>query len=312
MKKYRFLMIIGLVLTLFLAACGSDDSEEGSQASGEGITIKHELGTTTVEKNPETVVVFDYGALDTLDKLGVEVAGVSKDSLPAYLSEYDSEDYVNIGSLKEPDFETIHGMDPDVILISGRQSELYEDLSDIAPTVYVGLDTTRYMESFEENLTILGELFDKEAEVKEEFKAIQDNIAALNEKATNMEEKALIVLTTGGKISAYGSNSRFGIVHDVFGVKTADENIEASTHGMKVSYEYILETNPDYLFVIDRDAVVGDGAAAEEVMETELVKQTNAYKSDKIVYLDPDTWYLSGGGLVSVQQMIDDISAAIE
>ncbi len=312
MKKYRFLMIIGLVLTLFLAACGSDDSEEGSQASGEGITIKHELGTTTVEKNPETVVVFDYGALDTLDKLGVEVAGVSKDSLPAYLSKYDSEDYVNIGSLKEPDFETIHGMDPDVILISGRQSELYEDLSDIAPTVYVGLDTTRYMESFEENLTILGELFDKEAEVKEEFKAIQDNIAALNEKATNMEEKALIVLTTGGKISAYGSNSRFGIVHDVFGVKTADENIEASTHGMKVSYEYILETNPDYLFVIDRDAVVGDGAAAEEVMETELVKQTNAYKNDKIVYLDPDTWYLSGGGLVSVQQMIDDISAAIE
>ncbi|WP_102028575.1 siderophore ABC transporter substrate-binding protein [Salirhabdus sp. Marseille-P4669] len=312
MKKYRFLMIIGLVLTLFLAACGSDDSEEGSQASGEGITIKHELGTTTVEKNPETVVVFDYGALDTLDKLGVEVAGVSKDSLPAYLSKYDSEDYVNIGSLKEPDFETIHGMDPDVILISGRQSELYEDLSDIAPTVYVGLDTTRYMESFEENLTILGELFDKEAEVKEEFKAIQDNIAALNEKATNMEEKALIVLTTGGKISAYGSNSRFGIVHDVFGVKTADENIEASTHGMKVSYEYILETNPDYLFVIDRDAVVGDGAAAEEVMETELVKQTNAYKSDKIVYLDPDTWYLSGGGLVSVQQMIDDISAVIE
>src|SRR5690606_13027778 len=212
----------------------------------------------------------------------------------------------------EPDFEAINAMDPDVILISGRQSELYEDLNDIAPTIYVGLDTTNYMESFETNMGILAKLFDKEAEMEEELAAIQESIDALNEKASALEGKGLVVLTNGGKISAYGTGSRFGLVHDVFGVKPADEGIEASTHGMKVSYEYILETNPDYLFVIDRDSAIGSGDAEKEGIETAIVRKANACKNDHISYLDPEVWYLSGGGLVSVQKMVDDITAAIE
>ena len=39
----------------------------------------------TLEKKPETVVVFDYGFLDTLDSLGVDVAAVSQANVPSYL-----------------------------------------------------------------------------------------------------------------------------------------------------------------------------------------------------------------------------------
>ena len=52
------------------------------------------------------------------------------------------EKYTNVGSLKEPDFEAIHAMQPDVIFISTRQAELYEQFAEIAPTVYVELDYT--------------------------------------------------------------------------------------------------------------------------------------------------------------------------
>lgn len=89
------------------------------------------------------------GTLDTLDKLGVEVAAVPHDGLPEYLSKYKGTTE-NAGGLKEPDFEKINEIAPDLILISGRQSEAYKELSKIAPTVFVGVDTTKYMESFEE------------------------------------------------------------------------------------------------------------------------------------------------------------------
>lgn len=114
-----------------------------------------------------------------------------------------------------------------------------------------------------------------------------------------------------GQISAYGPSSRFGLVHDVFGFGVADEKIEVSTHGQAVTFEYIMEKNPDVLFVIDRNVAVGGEAGAKKTVENELVEKTNAYKNDKIVYLDANTWYLSGGGLKSIKLMADEIEKAL-
>ena len=83
--------------------------------------VTHELGETTVTKNPKTVVVFDMGTLDTLDQLGIEVAAVPHDGLPSYLSKYESTT-ANAGGLKEPDFEAISELAPDLILISDSSS----------------------------------------------------------------------------------------------------------------------------------------------------------------------------------------------
>lgn len=76
----------------------------------------------------------------------------------------------------------------------------------------------------------------------------------------------------------------------MFGVKPADDNLDVSTHGQSINFEYIVETNPDYLFVVDRDAVVGDGAAAKTTIENDLVKGTKAFKEGIIIYLDPAYW----------------------
>ena len=35
---------------------------------------------------------------------------------------YESEDYVNLGGLKEPDYEALAALDPEIIMIHGRQS----------------------------------------------------------------------------------------------------------------------------------------------------------------------------------------------
>ncbi|WP_412762379.1 siderophore ABC transporter substrate-binding protein [Peribacillus simplex] len=314
MKKLSLLLLVAM-LAVVAVACGSDKEKEESSAKKENakseeITVKHQLGETKVKTNPEKVVVFDMGALDTLDKLGVEVAAVPHDGLPKYLSKYKGTTE-NAGGLKEPDFEKINEIAPDLILISGRQSEAYEELSKIAPTVFVGVDTTKYMESFEENVTLLGKIFDKEDEAAKELASVEENIKALKEKAPT-DKTGLIVLSSGGKVSAYGPDSRFGIIHDVFGVPAVDDKLEVSTHGQSISFEYIAEKNPDYLFVVDRDAVAGDGAAAKKTVENDIVKNTKAFKEGNIIYLDPNYWYLSGGGLESVDAMVKEVSEGIK
>ncbi|EGQ25148.1 iron chelate ABC superfamily ATP binding cassette transporter, binding protein [Sporosarcina newyorkensis 2681] len=319
MKKLT-LSLFALVLMLALAACGSTKEEDkpADNAAPEDkpaeeskeVTIKHELGETTLEKNPEKVVVFDFGTLDTLDELGVEVAGLPQTNVPGYLSKYEDEKYENLGSLKEPDFEAIHALKPDVIFISGRQSDLYDQFTEIAPTIFTGVDTSRYMDSFKENMETIATIFDKEDEMKTELNDVDASIEGIKAKTAELDSNALIILGTEGKVSAYGPSSRFGIIHDVFGFKPADEGIEVSTHGQNITFEYILETNPDILFIIDRDAAIGDGSAKDSI-ENDLVKKTNAFKNDKMIYLNGEYWYLSGGGLQSFKEMVKEVEAAL-
>lgn len=320
MKKASLLLLIAM-LTMVLAACGNNDKKEGNSGAGGGeqaygntLTISHELGETKVPANPKKVVVFDFGVLDSMDKLGIEVTAVPQANIPPYLSKYNDAKYENVGSLKEPDFEKIHKLKPDLIIISGRQRDAYKELNEIAPTVYMGVDTAKYMDSFKENMNKLGQIFGKEAEVKKELEEIDKQIAALNEKVKANGKNALIILANEGKISAYGPGSRFGILHDVLGFTAVDPGIEVSTHGKDISNEYIVEKNPDYLFVVDRGAVVttGENKPAKQTVENELVKTTNAYKDGNIVYLDANYWYLSGGGFVSVSEMVKEVEEGVK
>lgn len=334
------LLFMSLMLVFALAACGSNNSSNSSNsgntsggteaasstnttepvaaapAENEEMTIKHQLGEATLKKNPAKVVVFDYGTLETLDKLGVEIAAVPQGNLPSHLEKYNDSKYTNAGTLFEPDFEKLNALKPDVIFISGRSSEAYEELNKIAPTIFMGVDTQNYMASFTENVKTMGELFGKEAEAEQELAAINDSVKAVNDLTSASGKKGLIILTTGGKVSAFGPGSRFGIIHDVLGVTPVDESIKVDTHGNSISFEFVAEKNPDYLFVVDRDAVVTEegkqATSAKEIVENDLVKKTNAYKDGKIVYLDPSYWYLSGGGLISVPEMIKEVQEGIQ
>lgn len=310
MRKMMF-FLLAAAFALVIAGCGQESASPADDKQ-ETLTVKHELDETKVKKNPEKIVVFDFGVLDTLDKLGVKVTGLPQDNLPKYLSKFKSDKYENVGSLKEPDFEKIHAAQPDLIIISGRQAEMYDQFKEIAPTIYMGVDTSRYMDSFRENVNQLAKIFDKESEAKKELEAIDKDIDKLKEKANDAGKNALIILANDGKVSAYGTGSRFGLIHDVFGVKPVDKNIKASTHGQSISFEYIVKKDPDYLFVIDRGAVVGGQSSAKQVVENDLVKGTKAYKEKHITYLDPDYWYLSGGGLVSLDEMVKQVDQALD
>lgn len=300
MKK--ILNKLGLfALVLLLAGCQSQTTSSQTNTQ----TIEHVKGSVEVATDIKKVAIFDFGFLDTIDTLDVEVElAVPVDSLPGYLDKY--KEVTNAGGIKEPDMEALYTFAPDVIVISGRQADYYDELSKIAPTVYVEINAATYMEDMTKNTHIAATLFDKETEAKEALENIQNQIQQAVEKTKTIEEKALIVLTNDGNISAYGAGSRFGLIHDTLGVKQIDEAIETSTHGQSVNYEYLSKVNPDILYVVDRSQVVGGSVDSNSTLDNELVNQTNAAKNNKIINLSPDYWYLSTGGLTSVSEMIKE------
>ncbi|MED4302411.1 siderophore ABC transporter substrate-binding protein [Bacillus licheniformis] len=315
MKKLS-LLIMALITVLVVAACGNKaaDTDAKSSSKKETVTIKHNSDTTDVPKNPKKVVVFNFGMLDTLDELGLSdrVVGLPKQTLPSYLKKYKDSKFESVGGLKEPDFEKIAELEPDLIIIEGRQSEQYDEFKKIAPTIDIELDQKNYMNSFKENTENIGKIFGKEDAVKEALAKIDEKVEKANKLAKEKGGKGLVVLTSDKQISAYGSGSRFGLIHDVLGVEPVDKNIEVSLHGQSVSSEYISEKNPDYLFVIDRSAAIGEKGTAKEVIENEIVKSTKAYKNGHITYLDPGYWYLSGGGLKSVSEMVKEVENGLK
>lgn len=305
-------MALAAASMLMLSACSQTSAEAQDASGSETVTVDHAQGTTEVPVNPETVYTFDLGVLDSLDALGVQVDGVPQANLPASLEEYGADTVTNIGTLQEPDFEAVSEGAPDLIIISGRAAGHYQELSKIAPTIDLSVDAADPMASFKQHSTSLGGIFQKEADVEEKLAAIDADIEATKAAAANAGN-GLVVMTSGGELTAYGAGSRFGLIHDVLGVQTAADVKSDGRHGEAISFEYIAEKNPAHLFVIDRDAAIGEsGEAAAAVLDNELVNGTDAAANGNIHYLDSTQWYIVGYGLNNVDAMVNAVGDALK
>ncbi|PVX39828.1 iron complex transport system substrate-binding protein [Pasteurella langaaensis DSM 22999] len=277
------------------------------------ITVENFAGKQVVPENPQRVAVLDFAALDTMRQLGVKdrVVGTIKGKVPAYLSEFKDEKYANMGTAPEPAFENINDVKPDLIIASTRQKKALARLKEIAPVFYIENDYTNYYPSLQQNILAIGKIFNKEAQAKEKLAALDKRISALASLAKG--KTALMTLVNESRISAFGQNSRYAMVYQNFGFTPIDTNLTGSTHGNSIGFEYIAEKNPDYLLVVDRTAAITDKANnAQTVLNNEIVNKTNAAKNHHIVYLNAENWYLTFGGLESMDKMVTELESAVK
>lgn len=214
--------------------------------------------------------------------------------------------------MKEPDLEKINALKPQLIVISARQQGFKADLEKIAPVLDLSMDNKKVWESTQSHILTLASIYGKEAEAKKQIETLKTNIDAVKKKAEGSGLKTLTLMTNEGQVAAFSEGSRYAIINDTFGFKSVDETIKASTHGQSVSYEYVLEKNPDVIFFIDRTKAVGGDSKEASLKDNELVKQTTASKNGKVVELNASIWYLSGGGLQSTQLMLDEVAQALK
>lgn len=298
-------------------------SEETQAVATFPVTVKHHGGELTIDKEPKSIVVFDPSNLDTLDAIGAgdKVVGTSTKFLPEWLKDSDGVNYAevqDIGSFFEPDQEAIAKLNPDLIIFGPRSAQAYEGMHETFPnSILVMADwqnAPNYSEAVVETVKTIGLATGKVAEAEKAATKIADKIAEYKDMAKD-KGSALVVMTSGGELSIHGPKSRWAPIYDVFGFTPVwDDKADEGHKGQKISFETIQELNPDYLFVVDRDAAVGksDGEAAQAILDNELVASTNAVKNGHVINLDAARWYIVMTGASNYLAELDEVAAGIK
>lgn len=279
---------------------------ETEKATSVEITDVH--GTVTVPLNPKNVVSLDNRTFETLADWGIELAAVPKGVMPAAISYVNDESVQDIGNHREPNLEIIAAVDPELVIIGQRFANYYEDIKALVPNAVVidlNFDVSEETDAPGENLVnglknstiALGQIFDKNEEAEQlvaDFEqAVEDAKSAYNGTDTIMS-----VVVSGGDIgfSAPHSGRVWGPMYDIFGWIPALEIDDASSdhQGDDVSVEAIAQSNPDWIFVLDRDAGVStttDAVPAKDVIDNSpALQNTTAVTEGTIVYAPEDTY----------------------
>lgn len=267
---------------------------------------------SSVAHAQERIATFDLGSLDTLAALGAseQVVGFPKQVLPDYLSQYNDDAYTDLGGLKTPDIEAVAESEPSLILYSGRQSEWEAELEAIAPLLNTGLQGDDYLAAFDENVRQIASKVDAEERAEQALEELHANIER-QRQALDEAQQVLVVTHNDGNL---GLNTH-PVVHDVLGIKTLEmpDSVTSIERGGRtftpLTMEAIGEINPDVLLVVDRSAAIGNEPADLEALEQAL---TDAGATNtQVTILTPALWYLSGGGLQSLELQINEVVEAL-
>lgn len=258
--------------------------------------------------DPQTIVTLDAASTDILANLGLADRIVGTTTPEAYLAEFVA-DAENVGTAKTFDVEAIMELEPELIFMAGRGSDFYDTLAEIAPVVRLTVSGAVVEGTYTNSLKIAS-IFGLEDEMEAKLGAYDERIAAIQEVAK--EKNAIVGLCTSGAFNLLGNDGRCSIIGNELGFNNigVDANVDTSAHGNEASFEFVVDANPDYIFVLDRDkATNAEGAQlAKDIMENDLVMSTDAYKNGNLIIMEnAGVWYKAEGGFTALGIMLEDL-----
>ncbi len=341
MKKLLVLALM-CALSLSVVACGSNESaepEEATEAPAEEATEEpaeeesaESTSVMTVNGADEMVevavpadfsngiVCLNYQTLDFVDAVGLGdlVVGIvgQESSLADHLQKYLTDESITVvgTGLKDIDMEAVASLAPSMIFTSDRTASFYDDYLAIAPVYCAYVDYTfgdTFMDGYIELANNHAKIFGVEDAVGEIIAGYEERIAAIAEVANG--QTCMIGLATEGQVTVLGDEGRCSIIPRDMGFTNVKNDSDVN-HGEEASYETFLEEDPEWIFIIDKDlAVAAEGASlAQDLMDNEVIHQTQAHINDQIVYLTPgNIWYQNDGAITGLDQMIACIEEAV-
>lgn len=284
------------------------------------ISVQHAKGTATVPLKPKRVVAYDLAALDVMHSLQLPVAGVAKAQYPDYLAAYADAKYQDAGTLFIPDYEALSRIQPDLIVVAGRSAAKYDVLAKIAPTLDLSVDGKDLLAGMERNVDTLSSLWGKQAQGQRLMAKVRAEVDSLKAVAAQAEP-GLLVLAVNQNMSAQPPGARFGLLHDVLGVKPLLAADPSKPRGVPMKMDDIVRLDPAWIYVIDRNAATGTQADKEgksvtpskQLFDNAQIRATRAGQQGRVVFLDPKGWYLLGSaGPTAMLRNVAQIKAALQ
>ncbi len=307
---------VALIAALSLAGCAATPAATGSPAGEATTTVTDNHGAIEVPVNPERVVALDNTTFQTLSDWGVSLVAAPKPLMyDLWPSLSGGADVLDVGLHREPDLEAVIEAEPDLIVGGYRFASFYDDLKDIQPAIIETSprDGEDHISELKRQVAILGQVFDREDDAQRLADELDAAVTAAAE-AYNGTDTVVGLITSAGEIAyaAPGEGRGVGSVFPTLDlVAGIDREAEDSSHGDDISVEAIAAAAPEWLIVLDRDAMFGEDGyvAAKELIEgSEALKNVPAVKKGQIVYLAP-SFYLDEG-IQSYTQLYTDLADA--
>ena len=316
MKKTNLLYLLAILaiisglLLYYLPDMTSGHNSESNNTSQtfKEKTIVHDFGTTKLKKVPKRIVILDNLYGEILNPLDITPVGAttgqadSQEFSTLFKKQYKDAKVVSVGWQGSPDLDKIAELKPDLILMTGEQEDLYEELSEIAPTVGYQINTDENWDYHETSLKV-AEIFDKRDEMKKDLDRLdaREAVFAENVKAKFGDQKLMYLRVTDNDIRYY-AYGHFGYLYDTYHFNRA-ETFNPDDMFQVIDPDKLKDINPDLLIV---------QADSQELLENKLKNNPvwsslKAVQNNKVIYADYST-YMLGFGIVSQEAIMKQIS----
>ena len=316
MKKINLLYLLAILaiisglLLYYLPDMTSGHNAESNKTSQtfKEKTIVHDFGTTELKKAPKRIVILDNLYGEILDPLDITPVGAttgqadSQEFSTLFKKQYKDAKVVSIGWQGNPDLDKIAELKPDLILMTGEQEDLYDELSEIAPTVGYQINTDENWDYHETSLKV-AEIFDKRDEMKKDLDRVdaREAVFAENVKAKFGDQKLMYLRVTDNDIRYY-AYGHFGYLYDTYHFNRA-ETFNPDDMFQVIDPDKLKDINPDLLIVQADSQELLDNKLKNTPVWTSL----KAVQNNKVIYADYST-YMLGFGIVSQEAIMKQIS----
>lgn len=316
MKKINLLYLLAILaiisglLLYYLPDMTSGHNAESNKTSQtfKEKTIVHDFGTTELKKAPKRIVILDNLYGEILDPLDITPVGAttgqadSQEFSTLFKKQYKDAKVISVGWQGNPDLDKIAELKPDLILMTGEQEDLYDELSEIAPTVGYQINTDENWDYHETSLKV-AEIFDKRDEMKKDLDRLdaREAVFAENVKAKFGDQKLMYLRVTDNDIRYY-AYGHFGYLYDTYHFNRA-ETFNPDDMFQVIDPDKLKDINPDLLIVQADSQELLDNKLKNTPVWTSL----KAVQNNKVIYADYST-YMLGFGIVSQEAIMKQIS----
>lgn len=287
----------------------SESAEEGvaeevaEEAGAETRVIVHAMGESVIPVAPQRVVVLDTGELDNTLALGVKPVGAPVSEALNY-QEYladQLDDIGDTGGISEPNLEAILALQPDLILGSKQRYEaIYEQLSQIAPTVLTESLRVPWQETFAVHADALG----KQAEAESLLTAYDEHVAEVQAALGDQlgTTTVSIIRFRPGQVRLYLKSSFIGYILQDVGISRPSSQ-DVDSFSSEITLEQIADVDADYIFIT---GYATDDSDQEKFLESPMWLLLGGVEAGHAIDVDDDTW-ISGLGIQAANHVLDDL-----
>ncbi len=315
-SKIITIVITILILTSIFTGCGANQKTDTTASQLEQKpstrTVKHAMGETEIPAEPKRVVDL-VGLLDNMIALEVEVIAAQSakswagfDFAPYELERHKGE-IVPIEDGWTPNLEQLISLEPDLIIGFEGMEDNYEELSKIAPTIFLSHEWGDLRAGLRE----LGVIFNREEKAEEVIKEYDQIASEAKDKlqaVVGEDEETMFLRISNKFYRVYNNYGQVGrLLYDDLGFKLM-KDYPVEEWKQDLSLEGLFVYNPDRIFLMTNSGAEPENLL-NELEKSNIWKNLDAIKNDHVYNANDFMYYAQGpiGSKILMEQILQNI-----